>query len=108
MAAELVWLEEAEADLDAVGDHISTDSPQAAQAYVNSILAACEKLSDFPLSGRQYNTRYRVLVVRNHLVFYRHDKGSNQVIIAAVVDGRRDVAQLVKYLPARDNKRDPH
>jgi plasmid stabilization system protein ParE len=30
MAAELVWLEQAEADLDSVGDHIAQSNPGAA------------------------------------------------------------------------------
>lgn len=105
MAAELVWLEQAEADLDSVGEHIAQSNPGAAAKYVDSILSACKKLTEFPRSGRQYNKRYRILVVRNHLVFYRHDKTRERVVIAAVFDGRRNLARLVKSLLGRENLR---
>ena len=102
MVAELVWLEQAEADLDAVAEYISEVSPDAAKQYVSSILTACDQLTAFPHSGRRYNKRYRVLVVRNHLVFYRQDDSGKHVIVAGVVDGRRDLAKLVKTLPERE------
>lgn len=98
MAAELVWLEEAESDLQSIFDYISADNIRAAEAYTGSIVEACDRLRGFPLSGRAFDKHYRILVVRNHLVLYRHDQQNAEVVIAAIIDGRRDVAVLLRGL----------
>lgn len=95
MPVEVVWLETAENDLQATYDYLSTGNPGAAERYVESIVAAARRLAEFPESARRYNSRYRVLVVRNHLVFYHLDPEAGQVLIAAVVDGRRDIGALM-------------
>ena len=102
MAVDLVWLEEAEGDLQAVYEYISAENPRAATAYVEAILSACGQLHQFPLSGRSFNKRYRVLVARNHLVLYRYEEYEGAVIIAAIVDGRRDVDVLLRKLGASE------
>jgi len=61
-------------------------------------VAACDRLRNFPPSGRAFDDSYRVLVVRNHLVLYRYEQRRTKVIIAAVIDGRRDVAALLRTL----------
>lgn len=95
MSADLIWLARAEKHLESIFEYISVDSPGAAAAYVETIVEACAQLRTFPSSGRRYNDRFRVLVVRNHLVFYRNDDGGKRVIIAAIIDGRRDVAAVL-------------
>jgi plasmid stabilization system protein ParE len=95
MPANIEWLDEALDDLQTISDYITTTSPAAAAKYTDSILAACEKLVEFPESGRQYNRDYRALVVRNHMVFYRYDRSSNTVSIATILDGRRNIASLL-------------
>lgn len=52
-------------------------------------------LADFPLSGRQYDSRYRAIVVRNHLVFYRYEVADDRIVIVAVLDGRRDIPHVL-------------
>jgi addiction module RelE/StbE family toxin len=94
MGNKLVWLQQAYDDLSALHEYISTDNGRAADAYVEEILLACERLSKFPLSGRLYNPIYRALVVRNHLVFYRYDENERQVFIVAVLHGHRNIAAL--------------
>lgn len=79
-------------------DYIGADNPKAARSYVEEIIAVCDRLRRFPLSGRAYDKRYRVLVVRNHLVLYRHEQPPGRVIVTAVIDGRRDVAALMQQL----------
>lgn len=95
MAIDIVWLDEAERNLQSVFDYISSDNPSAAETYVESILSACDRLRDFPLSGRVFDERYRVLVVLNHLVFYRCSDDNTLVTIVAVIDGRRDVGAIL-------------
>ena len=41
---------------------------------MQAIERACENLIIFPLSGRAYSHRYRALVIRNHIAFYRYDE----------------------------------
>lgn len=98
MAADLVWLVQAETDLQSIFEYISIENASAAKLYVEAILSACDRLRDFPLSGRRFDNRYRVLVVRNHLVMYRHQGTDGEVIVAAIIDGRRDIAALLRTL----------
>ena len=95
MTAEVVWLDSAERDLKEVYRYILEDKPHAAVRYIEDIVDAIGRLAHFPESARRYNLRYRVLVVRNHLVFYRFEADSRRVVISAIVDGRRDVASLI-------------
>jgi toxin ParE1/3/4 len=95
MAADIRWLEEANDDIHSILTYISFDNPTAAKAYIDAIAQSAEKLSRFPESGRVFNEKYRVLVIRNHLVFYRYDAGANEVTISRVIDGRRDIETLL-------------
>ena len=96
MAVDIRWLDQAKNDIQSILAYISFDSPKAAKEYVDAIGSSCEKLSEFPESGRIYNERYRVLVIRNHVVLYRYDAGAREVTIARVIDGRRDIATLLR------------
>ncbi|MGE0502824.1 MAG: type II toxin-antitoxin system RelE/ParE family toxin [Rhizobiaceae bacterium] len=95
MTVEVVWLDAAEEDLQDTYRYISAENPLAAVRYLEDIVLATMRLADFPETARRYNSRYRVLSVRNHLVFYSFDPPGKEVLIAAVVDGRRDVAALM-------------
>jgi len=94
MAVEIVWLDQAKDDLREILDFIAEENPTAAANYVIGIAETCNKLVDFPEFGSRYNSKFRRLVFRNHLVFYRQDKANHLVFIAAVVDGRRDLKRL--------------
>lgn len=96
MSADLVWRKRAEIQLQSILDFISVDNVNAAEGYIESILTACDRLRDFPLSGRVFNKDYRALVVHNHLVLYRYQRQGAKVIIAAVVDGRRDIEAVLR------------
>lgn len=98
MPVRLVWRKRAERQLQSIFRYISVDSPRAAETYVGNILEACERLLSFPLSGRAFDERIRILVVRNHLVLYRYERETSKVIISAIIDGRRDVAALLQHL----------
>lgn len=103
MPADLVWRKRAESHLQSIFDYISADNIDAAEAYVEAVVGACDRLRNFPLSGRAFDKHHRVLVVRNHLVLYRYERRSAKVIIAAVVDGRRDIAALLRNLGENGN-----
>jgi plasmid stabilization system protein ParE len=96
MQAETVWLDQALDDIKAILDYISADSPKAAARYVRELQESCERLRDFPLSGRAYANGYRCLVFRNHLALHRFDEASGVVSIVRIIDARRDIDRLLK------------
>ncbi|MDP2830005.1 MAG: type II toxin-antitoxin system RelE/ParE family toxin [Sulfuricellaceae bacterium] len=96
MTSALEWSENARADLLAIIDHISDDSPQAAQDLKNEIES---KANILPANPRMYAKSkrapgYRQLTVRdNYLVFYRllpTEKDPLVIDVAAVVHSRRN------------------
>ena len=74
MQAELRWGRRADNHLQAIFDFLVGENPRAvAESYIEDIMSACDRLRSFPRAGRQYDSRYRVIVVKNHLIFYRYD-----------------------------------
>ncbi len=69
--------------------------------YLNKIEKAIKRLEDFPMSGsiprysilRKQN--YRVLIVERQLIFYKVNEDKKEVILYAVVDGRREYKNLI-------------
>lgn len=49
---KVVWSDQALQSLVAIHEHISTDSPEAANRVVNSSLSRGDQLEAFPFSGR--------------------------------------------------------
>jgi plasmid stabilization system protein ParE len=96
MPADLVWSAQAKQDLRELFEYLHGKSPNAAQSYVEGVLHSCGRLKDFPESSRAYNSRYRMLVFQNHVVFYRYRKLEQKVVIARLIDGRRDYGRIFK------------
>ena len=69
--------------------------------YLNKIEKAIKRLEDFPMSGSipRYSIlrkqSYRVLIVERHLIFYNVNEDKKEVILYAVVDGRREYKNLI-------------
>lgn len=69
--------------------------------YLNKIEEAIKRLEDFPMSGSipRYSILrkqgYRVLIVERHLIFYKVNEDKKEVILYAVVDGRREYKNLI-------------
>ena len=69
--------------------------------YLDKLENAISNLSIFPNSGStpRYailrRQGYKVLIVEQHLVFYKVNDTSKTVIIYAVVDGRREYKNLL-------------
>lgn len=49
---EVRWTPNARADLRAIHDYISQDSPQNALSFIDRLTQRAEQISDFPRSGR--------------------------------------------------------
>jgi addiction module RelE/StbE family toxin len=95
MVHEVVWLESAQNDIQDILTYIHADSPRAATQYVKGLRATAEGLREFPQIGRSFNSRYRVTVYRNHLLFYRVVDSESLVEIVRVIDARRDVDAII-------------
>lgn len=50
--AEVRWTPQAAGDLEAIAEFIAQDSPPYASLLVMDVLAAVERIADFPTSGR--------------------------------------------------------
>ena len=98
MPLDIEWLDRAKADLRNLLDYISQDNPKAALDYVEDITVRVDQLGEFPESGKPYRKGFRVLIVRNHLIFYKHLPRQGAVLVIAVVDGRRDPRSFSKLI----------
>lgn len=78
-----------------------SDSIDIALNYLDKIEKAINSLKDFPMSGSipRYSILkkqgFRVLIVERHLVFYKINDIKKEVIIYAIVDGRREYRNLI-------------
>lgn len=60
----ILWVPKAESDLESLIDYIIHDNPQSAFSIFQAIQKTVEKLSDYPLAGREGRVaRTRELVV---------------------------------------------
>jgi len=91
--AALIWSEKSLADIEELYDYIAVDSPFYARHQVEKIVAAAERLRDFPESGRTIpefpHAPYREIIVDPYRLIYRHIPGSSQLVVVAVVHGKR-------------------
>lgn len=83
--------------------YIAADSGSidVALKYLDKLEEAINRLQEFPNSGSvpRYSILkkqgYRVVIVGNHLVFYKVDETKKLVIIYAIVDGRMEYKNLI-------------
>ncbi len=91
MAHRIIWSSRALADVESLAAYISADSPAYARIVVKKIVTASRKLSRFPNLGREVpefrEQRIRELFAYSYRIIY--EVGSDEVVIAAVIHGRR-------------------
>ena len=79
------------ADLEAIGDVIGRDNPEAAEAWVLRLISVAERAGEMPLSGRRVpeigREDVRELLVRSYRVVYRVQ--SDRVQVLTVFEGHR-------------------
>ena len=89
----LLWTEPARDDLREIFRFILQDNPVAARNVIREIRQKVERLTQFPLSGRDVpelpDTAFREVIIGNYRVIYRVVR--NTVEILTVVHGRRKV-----------------
>ena len=96
MASLVAWTSRAVDDLREIHDFVARDSERAAEALVERIVRATERLGPFPESGRTVpelpRLAYREVIVGNYRVVYRID--ARAVWIVSVIHGRRSIHAL--------------
>ena len=85
----------AEADLEDIWDFIAQDKPDAADAFLDTILEKCQTLADSPEMGRHRDELapgVRSLPFKRYVIFYTKTDIGIEVI--RVLSGYRDVDQI--------------
>ncbi|MDT0631153.1 type II toxin-antitoxin system RelE/ParE family toxin, partial [Rubrivirga litoralis] len=86
--ADVVWTKRAQADLAEIADYHAAQSPAYAEVLVRRLLAAAERLSAFPESGRVVpeigDELMREVVYRNYRVIYLHSAGEGRKRIGLI------------------------
>lgn len=87
----------AEADLEAIGDHIARDNPQRAISFLRELLRSCLELTEFPAAWplvpryRQQGIRRRVH--GRYLIFYRI--ATDRIIVLHILNGAMDIDAIL-------------
>jgi addiction module RelE/StbE family toxin len=88
---------EAEADLERIGDYIALDNPRRALSFVLELRDKCMSLASlylaFPLVSRYEHNGIRRRVHENYLIFYRIE--AEQVVIIHVLHGAMDYTTIL-------------
>ena len=103
MKYKIIRTDKADEQLREVIFYIAEDSGSIdiALNYLNKIEKSINSLEGFPMSGSipRYSILkkqgFRVLIVERHLVFYKINEDKKEVVIYAVVDGRREYRNLI-------------
>ncbi len=103
MKYNIIRTDKADEQLREIIFYIADDSGSIdiALDYLDKIEKAISSLEEFPMSGSmpKYSILkkqgFRVLVVEKHLIFYKVYEDKKEVVIYAVVDGRREYRNLI-------------
>ncbi len=89
--ARVAWSARARDDLRGIFDYIARDSPRAADAMVDRLIGATERLEEFPESGRLLpefpSLSYREILVGSYRVIYRPEP--ERIWVLAIVQCAR-------------------
>lgn len=102
----LVFLPQAEMDLEAIGDYIARDNPQRAMSFVRELREQCRKITEAPKAYRprpELGKGLRSCAYGNYVVFFFEEPGL--VRIVRVLHGAMDIeAQFAEKNSAPDAK----
>ena len=93
----VVITDEADADLEHIGDVIAADNPQRSASFVRELVQRCERLTDMPrrfalLPGYEH-TDIRRLIHSEYLIFYRID--ADAVNVLHILNGAMDYERVL-------------
>lgn len=94
---KVVLSEQAERDLEEIGDFIAVDDPGRARSFVREIRASCAGLASmprrFPVVGQRNGLAVRRRTHGAYLIFYR--EASSRVEVIRILHGTRDHIRLL-------------
>lgn len=89
--------DEAERDVEAIGDYIAQDNPETAASFIAKLRAKCLDLADFPnrfpLVPRHETQGVRHRVHGDYLIFYR--AAAEEVVVLHILHGAMDYVPLL-------------
>ena len=94
---QLIFTDQAEADLEAIGDYIALDSPFRAVTFIQELRRDCLDLRSmperYPLFERHRSTGIRRRVHGNYLIFYRISVDAVEVL--HILHGAMDLGRIL-------------
>lgn len=95
--AEVIWTENALADLNDIAEYIAVSNLPAAKKLVDSVFTAMERLAQFPESGRKPpeidHLHYREVVLNPCRIFYKFE--NEKVFVLYVMRQERELRQFI-------------
>jgi len=80
----ILWSPQALSDLESIRDYIAHDSPRYAELVLRRLVAAVDRLEEFPKSGRVVPERnaddLREIIVRPYRIVYRLRPGVAEIV----------------------------
>ena len=97
MKYNIIRTDKADEQLREIIFYIADDSGSIdiALDYLDKIEKAISSLEELPRYSILKKQGFRVLVVEKHLIFYKVYEDKKEVVIYAVVDGRREYRNLI-------------
>jgi toxin ParE1/3/4 len=96
----IFWTSSAKKDLNEIIDYISIDSKKIALEKLIQIEKVTNKIINFPKKGRiipelekRNITMYREIIIKPWRIFYKIEE--NRIPIIAVIDGRRNIEEIL-------------
>lgn len=89
---KVVFSNQAERDLEEIGDLIALDNPSKAVSFVQDLRESCKKIESFPSIGverAELEPDSRMLVHKKYLIFYYI--ADNKAIVDRFLHGSRDI-----------------
>ena len=99
----LEYLPIARSDMVEIVEYISKElfNPSAAEKLANEMIQTAQRLTEFPYISPIYHTikplkyEYRKLIVKNYILLYYVEENAKKVVVARVVNARRDYERLL-------------
>lgn len=92
------FTDEAEDDLERIGDYIALDNPGRAISFIMELRDRCMSLAvmhqAFPLVPRYEHQGIRRRVHKNYLIFYRVESG--QIVVIHILHGAMDYSSILE------------